>query len=572
MERPKRWDKTFASDLGLEMTDDDLDRLLKLDPFRKMDPKKFPGSSPLREILRNDARIMRYTPSKQKKDSEIVVRQGDYGSSAFLVLSGKVEVVIDAPAAKLGRTDQKKRTFMESFSQLWKNPNRPEVRDPAKYKTSGLENLKGAGGVHVFLNDAPVVIKNWGKAEMKAGAIFGEQSALGRVPRAASIVTVGDAELLEIRWQGLRDIMKNDQALKDYIYKAYRERTLMGALRATPIFRHLSDPDLVKVADQVQFETYGDFDWNKTYKKMAEESASVRLSKEPLIVEEGQYLNGLIIVRAGFTRVTEKFGSGERTLSYLGPGGIHGLDEIAHNWRKKQNVPWQHSLRSLGYVDVLVIPTSVIEQVVLPSLPPNLLPPPIVQHQATAKPAKAAAGPQIETDMLEFLVENRYINGTASMMIDIDRCTRCDDCVRACASTHNNNPRFIRHGRQHSHYMIANACMHCADPVCMIGCPTGAIHRSAIQGQVVINDQTCIGCATCANSCPYHNIRMIEIRDKSGNFILDEGSNMPIVKATKCDLCFDQLGGPACQRACPHDALKRVDMRDTGALAAWLNR
>ena len=51
-------------------------------------------------------------------------------------------------------------------------------------------------------------------------------------------------------------------------------------------------------------------------------------------------------------------------------------------------------------------------------------------------------------DMLEFLVDNRTINGTASMLIDLDRCTRCDDCVRACASTHNNNPRFIRHGRE----------------------------------------------------------------------------------------------------------------------------
>ena len=60
--------------------------------------------------------------------------------------------------------------------------------------------------------------------------------------------------------------------------------------------------------------------------------------------------------------------------------------------------------------------------------------------------------------------------------------------------------------------MVANACMHCVDPVCMIGCPTGAIHRESIEGQVVINDRTCVGCATCANSCPYDNIQMVEIR------------------------------------------------------------
>ncbi len=39
------------------------------------------------------------------------------------------------------------------------------------------------------------------------------------------------------------------------------------------------------------------------------------------------------------------------------------------------------------------------------------------------------------------------------------------------------------------------------------------------------------------------------------------------MQATKCDLCIDQLGGPACQRACPHDALQRVDMQSYGNLA-----
>ena len=44
----------------------------------------------------------------------------------------------------------------------------------------------------------------------------------------------------------------------------------------------------------------------------------------------------------------------------------------------------------------------------------------------------------------------------------------------------------------------------------MIGCPTGAIHRESATGVVMINDDTCIGCGTCAASCPYENIRMVE--------------------------------------------------------------
>ena len=120
--------------------------------------------------------------------------------------------------------------------------------------------------------------------------------------------------------------------------------------------------------------------------------------------------------------------------------------------------------------------------------------------------------------------------------------------------------------------MIANACMHCVDPVCMIGCPTGAIHRVSMEGQVAVNDETCIGCGTCANNCPYDNIRMVGVRDPDGAPLLDTDTRAPIEKATKCDLCVDQRGGPACQNACPHDALQRVDMRDSSLLLELLER
>ena len=117
--------------------------------------------------------------------------------------------------------------------------------------------------------------------------------------------------------------------------------------------------------------------------------------------------------------------------------------------------------------------------------------------------------------------------------------------------------------------MVANACMHCLDPVCMIGCPTGAIGRDEETGTVGINDKTCIGCATCSNSCPYNNIRMVDIFDTKGKQLVDETTERPIMKATKCDLCVEQLGGPACQRACPHDALVRIDLTTPAEITSW---
>src|SRR5690606_30565336 len=285
--------------------------------------------------------------------------------------------------------------------------------------------------------------------------------------------------------------------------------------------------------------------------------------------------------------------------NYLGAGRIYGFDEIAHNWSNPEKpVALQHSLRVIGYTHVLVIPAAVIEQVVLPSLPRDQFPAPVepsddsrldsatrspfahllqpADGPATGRPCEstspdAAAAPQVDSELMEFLTENRFFNGTETMVIDMDHCTRCDDCVRACAATHDNNPRFLRHGPVHGNLMVAQACMHCADPVCMIGCPTGAIHRDSFEGQVVINSTTCIGCTACANNCPYGSIRMTEQRAEDGALLVAADSQ-PLIKATKCDLCIDQYGGPACERACPHDALKRINLNTLDDLVAWLHR
>ena len=216
-------------------------------------------------------------------------------------------------------------------------------------------------------------------------------------------------------------------------------------------------------------------------------------------------------------------------------------------------------------------------QVVLPNLSSKQVPPPFPPNgkSSTSDRANRRVAPReagMDQGLLEFLVEHRLINGTQTMMIDLDRCTRCDDCVRACAATHDNNPRFIRHGQQHDHWMIANACMHCLDPVCMIGCPTGAISRDAESGSVTINDQSCIGCSTCANSCPYTNIQMVNVNDRRGLPIVDSKTGAPIQKATKCDLCAGLNHGPACQSACPHDALVRIDLTTPDVVTEWTRR
>jgi len=564
-DRPQRWDAAFDP----EMKDAAIERLLATPPFSQMKSDNFPARLALRDILKNDTRIHTY------RRGELVMREGDYGTSAFLVLSGTVRVVLgpSLPASVLGRRLFFRKNIFKAVAQLWSYHREPEsfsVRELQKDLSATARDSQGKD-TKVFLQDVPRILDKHKTAVIEGGEFFGEIAALSRTPRTASVFAESEeAELLEIRWQGLRDLMKYDVALRLHIDQIYRERALAVALQEIPIFKHLSVETLNKVMAKTEFGTYGDYDWSGEYKRLVQTEGMRR--QEPAIAEEGDYPNGVILIKAGFGRLSQRFGNGHRTLNYLGAGHIYGLQEIAHNWRKPEApVSMQYTLRVMGYTHVIKIPTDVMEGLVLPEVARNLLPPlvsPPVEDRSVAS-AEDDAAEKIGADMLEFLTENRFFNGTATMMIDLDRCTRCDDCVRACAAAHDGNPRFLRHGPISGKLMVANACMHCVDPVCMIGCPTGAIHRDSFGGQVVINPSTCIGCKACFNNCPYEAIRMVEIRDQKGDILVDTQS-MPIQKATKCDLCVEQVTGPACAHACPHGAMARVNMNDLDTFANWL--
>src|SRR5437764_3124128 len=130
--KPQRWDLPFwqeRSELDLgpppyEMTDAVLELILSVPPFSQMDPEKFSEAISLRGLLQNDTRI------RQFKKGEIVVRQGDYGSSAFFILSGAVRVILDKlDEALIGRRLPQRKSFFGALKQLWSNPTLPETRN-----------------------------------------------------------------------------------------------------------------------------------------------------------------------------------------------------------------------------------------------------------------------------------------------------------------------------------------------------------------------------------------------------------------------------------------------------------
>ncbi len=585
--------------MDASITDADVAWLRSREPFASMDGKAFPRTIPLDGILRNDTQLHRCEPG------QIIVREGDYGNSAFLVIAGSVGVAIESLLPQqLGRTPQEKLSWKDALTNYLFRSQVPESRRSDQVTTGSID---AGGSVRqvddrqaIFLQDFDAVMGSKRSVSLGPGEMFGEVAAMYRSPRTATVIAETEATLLEIRWQGLK-ILRRDQNFADTLDAHYREHWLSIHLRELPLLRYLPESSLARVAAATAMHSFGRMEWNADYKKTRLLPVQQQIESEPIVAREGRMPTDLIVMRSGFGRLSQSYGASDRTTAYLGKGHVFGLEEIAYNSLRPPTSPpkvLQQSLRAIGFLDALFIPSEIFAQEILPHVRRSELPESAARMITEATEQRTSEGsdrrrstrptepgrsdwndlPSPEgqqfqpTGLLEFIVQNRVNNGTQAMVIDLHRCTRCDDCVKACAATHDGNPRFVRQGIAHEQLQFVQACMQCSDPVCMIGCPTGAITRDEKSGVVRIHESICVGCGTCAASCPYENIRMAEVFDTKGRPFTDVETGKSIRKATKCDMCQSQPSGPACVAACPHDALVRIDLTESKPLQHWLER
>lgn len=182
---------------------------------------------------------------------------------------------------------------------------------------------------------------------------------------------------------------------------------------------------------------------------------------------------------------------------------VHGDPGEAHQvraakWRKDESL-----------VELVRIPKALFEQIVEESPAACLK---IIEEITLRAKNDKLAEPQSKGATTNAQYSERakalgLMQGQSLMLIDLDKCTRCDDCVRACVDTHEDGrSRLFLDGPRFGNHLVPAACRSCMDPVCMIGCPVGSIHRGNNR-QMVIEDW-CIGCGLCANNCPYGSIQM----------------------------------------------------------------
>lgn len=140
-----------------------------------------------------------------------------------------------------------------------------------------------------------------------------------------------------------------------------------------------------------------------------------------------------------------------------------------------------------------------------------------------------------------------------------DKCTGCMQCELACSwvqtGTFAPSSSLIRVNVFDEEASYAPyTCVQCDEAWCMNACPTNAIVIDDDSRAKMVIDSLCIGCHLCTIACPFGTIYTTP----------DTG------KAAKCNLCG---GEPACQSACPTDAIEFTELDAAGGwFEPWAER
>lgn len=161
------------------------------------------------------------------------------------------------------------------------------------------------------------------------------------------------------------------------------------------------------------------------------------------------------------------------------------------------------------------------------------------------------------------------------ILVNVDNCVGCQACFVACKQENQVAPGIQWnqiHRNENPVEKIINyyrvSCQHCDNPACLPVCPAKAIYVGP-HGEVLVNQDKCIGCQACLQACPY-GVPQFNTSGKTSYYDKPELVVIPLQpyqkrqpgKAERCTLCVhltNESQIPACVRACAVGALNFVD-------------
>ncbi len=447
------------------------------------------------------------------KAGETVCREGEYGSTAFYIVSGTAHVYLSTAMGHVKSEGSATGFFKRMGSKLM-----GRTKDVREGENTTRTTIPIDASVDLPF-ERPV-------AELHAGDLFGEMTCISLYPRSATVRAATDCVMYEML-RNVLDIMQRNKTVKGRLDENYKKRALEDHLRSVPLFSSVTRDFIDSLKESVEL---------------------LRFGKGDVICRQGEIADSFYLIRIGFVKVTEAHPEGDLVLAYLGRGGYFGEIGLLTNAGRRSA-----TCTALDHVEVVKIGANDFHRMMdeFPQVREAVARVALEHLKQNRERLSAAASVPLESFLNQGLMEAQSL-----LVLDLNKCTRCDSCVRACADAHDGVTRLIREGLRFDNFLVATSCRQCRDPLCMVGCPVGAIRRR--QSLEVIIEDWCIGCGLCARNCPYGNISLHPFKVMTEAEGTGKRAEVTKNKATSCDLCHDHAE-PSCVYACPHDAAHRVE-------------
>ena len=432
------------------------------------------------------------------------------------------------------------------------------------------------GALDVYVRDAAGQKKI---SRLGPGSCFGEMALLAGIERNATVSVPPNqtAVVLEITRPALR-LLRKLQTFGTILDDTYRLHGILRVLEDLPRIsgKPLSEAFTGELLRTARFMVYG---------------------KNHVLCQEDTPIDRLILIKNGWVRRSRGapfhaaspevvLGMDESIgVDFLGGGNCLGIEGVT------QQAVWRFRVSLMQRSEVLEISLDQFSNE--PALRKELIDAfTKLSNTGSTLPLTIEALPDLNAlKAAEEEIATGIVDGANVLVMDMDLCIRCGNCSLACHKVHGQS-RLLRRGiqierpvaigkKRLQHALVPQVCMHCADPECLTGCPTGSIFRDPV-GHIDIDTHTCIGCFDCATQCPYDAITMVPrtspprangfasrlrsaLSFRNDRPAIPEPSDDPV--AIKCNLCEDTPLNPpgakrkaySCEENCPTGALVRVD-------------
>lgn len=320
------------------------------------------------------------------------------------------------------------------------------------------------------------------------GDWFGEVSTHSHHPALATYRAAGATSVAALEARLFSRLFAEDEGFKERIADGYRDNLALH-LRLSPLCRDLDDRALQALQANAELASYEDGE---------------------AIATAGEPADTVFLVRAGAVSCYVEKDGAERVLAFYKGNATFG----EHTLLTDGDV-WPASYKALTATSLVKLPRRTFERLAEPARAglrraANRL---IGREDAAAAAAGGAAelGDRRLLDELFVMVERESVKGGRALVIDRNKCVRCNMCVESCVAVHDDGiPRLSKVGTPvATDEVLVTACYHCETPQCMLSCEYAAIRRDP-QGRVRFEYDNCVGCAGCIDGCPYGVIRLVE--------------------------------------------------------------